>query len=69
MGKPNLAHRLPARPEVTNARYHRGPTAYEVLQGYGGTHYRCFPIEEVCHKGTRIPKRWIKADDGLRYYR
>lgn len=55
---------------VTELEYHREPTKGEIRFGHGATHYRTFPIEVCCHKGTRIPKKWFKAeDDGLRYYR
>lgn len=61
---------LPCRPEVTEAEYHRLPTKSEVTFGHDVIHYRTFPLEECCHPGTRILKRWFKAeDDGLRYYR
>ena len=49
--------------------YRRNPTPGEVRRGYGATHYRDFTPAECCHPGTRIAKRWILADDGLRYYR
>lgn len=64
-----LAHRLPVRPEVEVVTYHRPPTPGEARRGYGATHYRDFPVSEVCHEGTRVLKRWFRADDGLRYYR
>jgi hypothetical protein len=61
---------LPVRPEVETVTMHREPTPREVKWGAGATHYRTFPVAEVCHKGTRILKRWHKAaDDGLRYFR
>jgi hypothetical protein len=60
---------LPVRDDVTECTYHRPPTPAEIKFGYGATHYRDFPVEEVCHKGTRIKKKWFVAeDDGLRYY-
>lgn len=62
--------RLPVRDGVTHITYHRAPTKSEIRFGHGATHYRTFPVEECCHKGTRILKRWFVAkDDGLRYYR
>lgn len=68
--KKRIEGRLPARPDVLEVEYHRPPTAFEVRQGYGATHYRTFPIENCCYQGTRILKRWFTAaDDGLRYYR
>lgn len=63
------AHRLPLRGDVQAVTYHRAPTPAEVRFGYGATHYRDFAPEECCHPGTRIAKRWILADDGLRYFR
>jgi hypothetical protein len=68
--KPDLKYRLPVRDDVTEMQYHRPPTPYEIRFGDGATHYRTFPVEDCCHTGTRIHKRWFKAaDDGLRYYR
>lgn len=64
-----IAGRLPLRDDVTAVTYHRAPTPAEVRRGYGATHYRDFTPAECCHGGTRIAKRWILADDGLRYYR
>lgn len=64
-----LAHRLPVRADVQCVTYHRPPNASEIRFGYGATHYRDFDIEECCHDGTRIMKKWFVADDGLRYYR
>ena len=62
--------RLPVREDVTTVTYHRRPTAGEVQFGYGATHYRDFPVEEACHEGARILRRWfVSPDDGLRYYR
>jgi hypothetical protein len=46
----------------------RRPTAYEMRQGFGAIHYREFHISEWLKPDGTI-KRWIKADDGLRYYR
>lgn len=66
---PNLTNRLPVRGEVTEVEYHRPPTPSEVKFGHGATHYRTFPVEVACHKGTRILKRHFTADDGLRYSR
>jgi hypothetical protein len=62
--------RLPLLPGVTEVTYRREPTAGEIRFGYGAPHYRTFLVEECCHPGTRVPKRWFKAaDDGLRYWR
>jgi hypothetical protein len=67
--KPDFRGRLPVRADVTTITLHRNPTPSEVRFGHGATHYREFTVAECCHKGTRFLKRWIKADDGLRYYR
>lgn len=51
---------------------HRKPTASEIKWGYGATHYRDFPVEEWLDRSGiegKFFKDWIKADDGLRYYR
>jgi len=70
MEKKHLIGRLSVRDEVTETEYHRNPTKAEINRGYGAIHYRTFTIEECCHSGTRILKKWFKApDDGLRYYR
>lgn len=69
MAKPEMRNRLPVRDDVETLTYHRPPTAAELRFGYGATHYRDFDVVEACHPGTRIPKRWFVADDGLRYYR
>ena len=63
------AGRLPLRDDVQAVTYHRPPTPAEIRHGYGATHYRDFTPDQYCHAGTRIAKRWIVADDGLRYYR
>ena len=47
---------------------HRNPTPSEIRFGYGSTHYRDFDVEEWL-KSDGTLKAWIKADDGLRYYR
>jgi hypothetical protein len=60
---------LPVRVEVERLTYYRSATPGEVEAGNGCTHYRDFTIEEACHPGTRLPKKWLVADDGLRYYR
>jgi hypothetical protein len=49
--------------------YHRKPTPAEIKFGYGATHYRDFTLEELINPKTGALRRWIKADDGLRYYR
>ena len=60
---------LPVRSDVTEAEYHRQPTAGEIRFGHGAIHYRTFPIEE-CTNADRTLKTWfIAKDDGLRYYR
>lgn len=46
----------------------RQPTCFELKQGYGATHYRDFSILEWVKPNGQL-KAWIKADDGLRYYR
>lgn len=47
----------------------RRPTPAEIRFGHGAPHYRDFdPIEWVTDNGHTF-KQWIKADDGLRYYR
>lgn len=61
---------MPVRDDVKEVTYYRKPTKSEINFGYGAIHYREFSIEECCHKGTKILKRWfIAKDDGLRYYR
>ena len=66
----NLINRLPVREGVEIITYHRPPTEGEVKFGYGATHYADFTLEECCHEGTRIPKKWfVSKYDGLRYYR
>lgn len=66
----SLKHRLPVRDDVTEVTYHRPPTSGEIKFGEGATHYRDFSVEECCHPGTRVPKKWLVAkDDGLRYFR
>lgn len=47
---------------------HRNPTKYEIKFGYGAIHYREFPLS-IWVKPDGSLKKWIKADDGLRYYR
>lgn len=61
--------RLPIRDDVQSVTYHRPPTKGEIAFGYGAIHYRDFSPVDCCHKGTRVPKVWFVADDGLRYYR
>jgi len=64
-----IAGRLPVRDDVEEITYHRDPTPAEIRFGYGATHYATFDVEEVCHPGTRIPKKWfVNHRDGLRYY-
>ena len=48
--------------------YWRNPTMSEIKFGYGATHYRDFTHKEASHPDGR-PKKWLKADDGLRYNR
>lgn len=47
---------------------HRKPTTSEIRWGYGSTHYRDFDVEDWLNPNGTL-KTWIKADDGLRYYR
>lgn len=68
MSRQSLSHRLPIRADVETVTRRRPPTPSEIRWGAGATHYRDFTVEEVCFPGTRIPKRWFVADDGLRYY-
>lgn len=64
-----FANELPVRDDVTEITYHRPPTPAEIRFGEGATHYRTFPVEAVCHPGTRFAKKWFVAqDEGLRYY-
>jgi hypothetical protein len=49
--------------------YHRNPTPAEIRFGYGAIHYREFTRREATNAKTGKLKRWLKADDGLRYYR
>ncbi|CAB4161921.1 hypothetical protein UFOVP786_15 [uncultured Caudovirales phage] len=68
--KPDLRYRLPVRPEVQTVTCHRNPTESELRFGHGAIHYCEFSVQDACHKGTRILKRWFKSShDGLRYYR
>lgn len=67
--RPTLRGRLQVREEVKTLEYWRKPTPYELRFGEGAVHFREFDIAKACHKGTRIPKNWLVADDGLRYYR
>jgi len=59
---------------VQHITYRRNPTKAEIAFGYGATHYKHFPIEK-CKTGrfyswgAPILKKWLKGDDGLRYYR
>jgi hypothetical protein len=62
-----LAHRLPVREGINIIVYHRDPTDAEIRFGYGATHYMDVPLDACCHPGTRIPKKWIKGSDGLRW--
>lgn len=48
--------------------YHRNPTASEIRFGHGAIHYRDFEAEQCYIKGTKTLKKWLVADDGLRYY-
>lgn len=47
---------------------HREPTQSEIRFGYGAIHYRVFDVSKWLKPDGTL-KRWIKADDGLRYYR
>lgn len=61
---------FPVRDDVTRVTYHRQPTAGEIRFGEGAIHYADFDVEECCHKGTRVLKKWfVSKVDGLRYYR
>lgn len=64
-----LRYGPPVLDHVERLHYHRNPTEAEIALGYGATHYRTFSIAEACYSGTRIAKRWLKANDDLRYYR
>ncbi len=65
----SIETRLPVRDDVESVTYHRNPTPAEVRFGEGAVHYRDFPVAECCLPNSRSLKRWIVADDGLRYYR
>lgn len=59
---------------VQYCTYHRQPTMAEIAFGYGATHYNDFPMEKCLTGrtyswGAPIIKKWIKGEDGLRYYR
>lgn len=61
---------LEVRKDVETVTYRRPPTKFEIRFGHGATHYRNFAVEDCCKNGTRVLKKWFKAeDDGLRYYR
>jgi hypothetical protein len=61
---------LPVRDDVRFIAYYRPPTEGEIKAGYGAIHRAYFDLEDCCHKGTRIPKKWfVSSYDGLRYYR
>jgi len=47
---------------------HRPPTPWEIKFGEGATHHRDFPLAEW-QRADGSFKKWIKADDRLRYYR
>ena len=47
---------------------HRNPTPSEIKWGYGAIHYRDFDMADWLKPDGTL-KTWIKADDGLRYYR
>ena len=49
--------------------YHRQPTKSDIVFGHGAMHYREFPLSECVNPKTGDLKKWLKADDGLRYYR
>lgn len=46
----------------------RKPTPSEIRRGYGAIHYRDFDVADWIKPDGTL-KTWIKADDGLRYYR
>jgi len=52
-----------------NVEARRQPTPAEVRFGRGAIHYRTFSLDEFINPLTGGLKRWIKAADGLRYYR
>ena len=61
---------LSLRDDIETITYHRPPTKAEIKFGYGAMYYADFSIEECCHEGTRIPKKWFVSQyDGLRYYK
>ena len=47
---------------------HRNPTTSEIRRGYCAIHYRDFDVADWIKPNGTL-KTWIKADDGLRYYR
>lgn len=47
-------------------KYWRNPTPQEIKFGEGAIHYRSFYGYE-CHNENYEPKKWFKADNGLRY--
>lgn len=59
-------------PDIINIKQsvylHRQPTKGEIKFGQGATHYRSFLISELINNKGEL-RQWIKADDGLRYYR
>lgn len=48
--------------------YHRNPTPFEMKLGYDAIHYRDFKACECINQKGEF-RTWLKADDGLRYYR
>jgi hypothetical protein len=50
-------------------RAHRQPTAGEIRFGHGAIHYAEFNLAIWINNKTGNLKGWLKADDGLRYYR
>lgn len=54
---------------VQHYTYHREPTEAEIKFGYGATHYRDFHPSQCVKKSDGLLKKWLLADDGLRYYR
>jgi len=49
--------------------YHRKPTESELKFGEGSTHYRSFTLAQIGITKSGNLKKWVLADDGLRYYR
>jgi len=48
--------------------YIRKATEFEIKLGYGGAFFRDFGLSKCVNPKTGTFKKWIKAEDGLRYY-